>query len=59
MSQNNFTVSEVAKELRVSERTVLREIKRGKLKAGIAGRRYLISSGSLDSYLKTEINEDL
>lgn len=47
----NYTVEEVSEELRVSKRTILREIKRGKLHAVKTGRRYLISESELKTYL--------
>jgi excisionase family DNA binding protein len=46
-----YTIEELAKELKVSKRTILREIKRGKLQTQRAGHRHLISQESLDSYL--------
>ena len=48
---DNLTVEEVANQLKVSKRTVLREIKRGKIKVRKAGRRYLISESEIQSYL--------
>ncbi|MBU0569148.1 M20/M25/M40 family metallo-hydrolase [Patescibacteria group bacterium] len=46
-----YTVDEVAKKLRVSKRTILREINRGKLHSQKAGRKYLISEKHLKMYL--------
>lgn len=52
MSKNKeFTISEVAKKFGVSERTILREIKRGKLLSHKVGRRYLISAQALEVYV--------
>lgn len=47
----NYTIAEVAEKIRVSERTILREIKRGKLKTNKAGRRYLITETQLNEYV--------
>jgi excisionase family DNA binding protein len=46
-----FTVKELALKLKISERTVLREIKRGKIKVSMAGKRYLVTQEHLDFYL--------
>lgn len=46
-----YTIQEVAKRLKVSQRTILREIQRGKIGVEKAGRRYLISEKSLSIYL--------
>lgn len=54
INMKNFTVKEVAKRLKVSERTILREIKRGNLSAFRAGRKYLISGESLQNYSQKE-----
>ena len=50
----NYTVEEVAKKLKVSKKTILREIARGKLRTERVGRRYLISESSLNKYLKKD-----
>src|SRR4030067_2424918 len=55
--KENYTVEEVSKKLRVSQRTILREISRGKLKFKKVGRKYLISNYELKSYLNK--SEDL
>jgi excisionase family DNA binding protein len=49
-----YIVEEIAKQLKVSKRTVLREIKRGNLPSERVGRRYLISQKSLNRYLKRD-----
>jgi len=46
-----YTIAETAKLLRVSGKTVLREIGRGKLNPTKAGRKYLISQKDVDNYL--------
>ncbi len=56
-ANNKFSIEEVAKQLKVSDRTLLREIKRGNLKAEKAGRRYLIPHANLEQYLKRETQE--
>jgi succinyl-diaminopimelate desuccinylase len=50
---NNYTVEEVAEKLKVSTRTVQREINRGNIKPTKAGRRYLISEDELNRYLSS------
>lgn len=47
----NFTVDEVAKQLKVSKRTILRAIKKGSLEAKKIGKRYLVSERNLKNYL--------
>jgi succinyl-diaminopimelate desuccinylase len=54
---NNLTVDEVAKSLRVSKRTILREIKRGNLQYKKIGRRYLVSELSLNKYSGASIGD--
>ncbi len=49
--EKKYTIDEVAQELKVSKRTILREIKRGNLQTQRVGRRYLISEKALGSYL--------
>lgn len=51
---NDLTVSEVAKKLKVSSRTIQREIKRGKLTAHKVGRKFLVSDASLQRYLERD-----
>mgnify|MGYP001199925812 CR=1 FL=1 len=51
---NDYSVSEVAKQLNVSSRTVQREIKRGKLVAHRVGRKFLVSQLSLERYQKND-----
>ena len=46
-----YTPHEVAKDLKINYRTVLREIQRGNLVAKRIGRIYLITRDSLESYL--------
>lgn len=46
-----YTPKEVAKLLRVNERTVLNLIAAGELKAHRVGRQYRISQEQLDEYL--------
>jgi succinyl-diaminopimelate desuccinylase len=53
-----YTVSQVAKRLGVSNRTILREIKRGKINVEKVGRRYLIPEKTLKFYLEQD-SEDL
>jgi succinyl-diaminopimelate desuccinylase len=48
---NHYTVEEVAERLKVSKRTILREIKKGKMVTSRAGRRHLISEKSINDYL--------
>src|SRR3989344_6053096 len=50
----HLTIEQVAKELNVSKRTILREIKRGKLVVEKVGRRYLVSEPALKYYLEGE-----
>lgn len=50
-SEIKFTVEELAKKLKVSKKTILREIKRGKLRSQRIGRRHIIPEGSLEAYL--------
>lgn len=45
-----LTITEVAAELRCSEKTVRRAIRRGDLRAVMFGGRYLIDSDSLPAY---------
>lgn len=52
-----LTVEEVAELLKVSKRTVLREIKRGNLHAQKAGRRYLFTQKEIDRYFQKDIVE--
>lgn len=46
-----FTVEEIANKLKVSTRTVLREIKRENIKANKVGKKYLITEVHLNEYL--------
>ena len=50
----HLTVEEVAGDLKVSKRTILREIKRGNLHPEKVGRRYLVSKKELQRYLHKE-----
>lgn len=45
-----FTIKEAANILKVSERTLLRAVKSGKLKTEKVGRKYLVSERSINSY---------
>lgn len=54
---NTYTIEEVAKRLRVSKKTILREIKKGKLSVQKAGRKYLIDEDALDRYLHLGTSE--
>ena len=57
--ENKYTVEETAAKLKVSKKTILREIKRGNLKTEKAGRRHLIAEIELERYLgKEEFNTD-
>lgn len=56
--ENKFTVEEIASKLKVSKKTILREIQRGKLKTEKVGRRYLISEVTLNNYLHPEIQSN-
>ncbi len=47
-----YTIEEVAKILRVNERTVRKLIDRGELKTTRVGRQYRISQEQLDEYLQ-------
>lgn len=47
-----YTVNETAKKLKVSGKTILREIKKGKLESDRVGRRILISEGMINNYLR-------
>lgn len=47
-----MTVAEVAKELRIAERTVRKLCQEGKIGASHPGLKYLIPPESLDEYLK-------
>lgn len=47
----NYTINEVAQRLKVSSRTILREIKRKKVEARRVGRKYLIAEEALERYL--------
>src|SRR4030042_3572283 len=49
--EKKYTVGEVAKELKVSTKTILREIQKGNLVTERVGRRYLISDKLLQTYL--------
>ena len=49
-----YTVEEVASKLKVSKRTILREIAKGKLTTEKVGRRYLISEKNLKNYLRKD-----
>lgn len=48
----NYTIQELAEKLKVSQRTILREIQRGKIKASKVGRRHLIAEKELKRYLE-------
>ena len=50
-----FTLKETAKILRVSERTILRYLKSGKLKASKLG-QWRIKQSDLDELLKENLN---
>lgn len=53
MSETKFyTIREVAKILRVNERTVLNEIDRGELRATRVGRQWRVSQEALDDYIQ-------
>lgn len=51
MIQDKYTVAEVADKLKLSKRTILREIKRGNLQPDKAGRRYVFDEGEIKRYL--------
>lgn len=53
-----YTVDELATKLKVSKRTILREIAKGKLSAQKIGRKYTINSSSLLKYLNKGGNID-
>jgi len=50
-----LTLKETAKILRVSERTIMRYLKSGKLKASKAG-QWRIKQSDLDEFLKENLN---
>ncbi len=50
-----FTLKETAKILRVSERTIMRYLKSGKLKASKVG-KWRIKQSDLDKFLKENSN---
>jgi succinyl-diaminopimelate desuccinylase len=52
-AHQHYTVEDLARQLQVSRRTILREIHRGKLPAHKAGRRFLISPAQLQTYLRS------
>jgi excisionase family DNA binding protein len=52
MTRQYWTILETALKLGVSDKTVRRHIKAGKLKAFMAGREYRISSQAIRDYLK-------
>ncbi len=52
--QNNYTIKQLSKRLNVSDRTILRELSRGKMKSVRVGRKHLISENELDRYLHRE-----
>lgn len=56
-TSTRLTVDEVSELLKVSKRTVLREIKRGNLHAQKAGRRYLFTQKEIDRYLEKDAPE--
>lgn len=56
MSSKNYTIDELYKKLRVSQRTILREIKRGRLKVEKVGRRYIVPEKFLQEYLNRNIS---
>jgi len=51
-----LTVQEVAKKLRVSERTIMRYIKSGKLRASKLG-QWRIQEGDLENFFKKYTNK--
>jgi len=55
MNDNLFTIKEVAKYLRVSERSVLRYIEAGKIKASKVG-WWRIKQSDLEKFLKKTSN---
>jgi len=50
-----FTLKETAKILRVSERTIMRYLKSGKLKASKVG-KWRIKQSDLEKFLKENLN---
>ncbi len=52
-TNNSYSIAEIAKKLTVNQRTIQREIARGKLKAFKVGRKFIISDASLSQYLGT------
>ena len=53
-----YTVDEVSSKLKVSKKTILREIKRGKLTTEKVGRRHIISENDLNAYLSAGKNAE-
>ncbi len=51
---NTYSIENIAEKLHISKRTVLREIKRGKIQTLRAGRKHLISEKELERYLKQD-----
>jgi succinyl-diaminopimelate desuccinylase len=51
MISRKYTIEELSQKLRVSQRTLLREIQRGNLQTQRVGRRHLISEEELNKYL--------
>ena len=54
MSQQFYTIEEIAKMLRVSEATVRNLISSGELPAAQVGRQWRISQADLDKYLEEQ-----
>ncbi len=55
MQENTFyTLEEVAKMLRISERTVMREIKAGKIEAFKAGRALRFTPEAVQAYIDSQ-----
>lgn len=56
-SMAEYSVTDIAKKLKVSTRTIQREIRRGKLVANRVGRKFLISDVALERYFQKDALE--
>lgn len=52
MSEEIYSLEQVAKKLQVSERTIMREIKAGKIKAFKAGRALRFTAAAVQDYIE-------
>jgi excisionase family DNA binding protein len=57
LKENYLTISEVAKELKVTRQTVSRWIRDGKIEAEQVGREKLINKRSLTRFLQKKVDE--